>query len=218
MHSLLLAIILTIFSVNCVFANFVEDDYLKCIKYFDQYENKYKIPQKLLYSIALVESGRYSVKYQKSLPWPWAVNQAGKSYYPKSKKEAMNLVSELIVIGKTNIDVGCMQINLHYHGHNFDHLENIFNPQYNVEFAAEILSNNYKKYKNWPSAVSAYHSSSDVGKNYYKKILKIWQLQVNNRVDNSSSKLQNKANLFINNSQNKFFKSPERIRSNLVVK
>ena len=55
-----------------------------------------------------------------ALAWPWTVNQAGKSFYLKSKQEAIAKVKELQAQGHTNIDVGCMQINLAYHPDAFE--------------------------------------------------------------------------------------------------
>jgi hypothetical protein len=213
-------LLISLFYINnlCAKEYLSNDEYFACIKHFDQFEKKYNLPYKLLYAISMVESGKFNAFYKQVIPWPWAVNQAGKSYYPNSKKEAMELVSNLIIEGKTNIDVGCMQINLGYHGYNFEHLDYIFEPKNNIDYAAKLLVNNFNKYKNWPDAIASYHSYSELGKNYYKKILKMWKLQVNNITYRSEKKIQNNSSSLKNIPEKKISKYPERVKSSLVVK
>ena len=37
------------------------------------------------------------------------------------------------------MDVGCMQVNLYHHAHAFSSLDNAFDPQSNVDYAARFL-------------------------------------------------------------------------------
>ena len=53
-----------------------------------------------------------------------------------------------------NIDVGCMQINYKFHGHNFKNLNHILNPEENVKYAAEFLKKLFKRHKSWNEAIS----------------------------------------------------------------
>jgi hypothetical protein len=146
----------------------------QCSNYFDYFENKYNIPKHLLRSISTIETGRWHNKAELYFPWPWAVNQSGKSYYFNNKQEAISSVRDMLETGQTNIDIGCMQINLHHHPSAFLNLNQAFEPKDNIEYAANFLVNHYKKSQNWKKAVAAYHSLSLNGDDYAMKVFKIW--------------------------------------------
>lgn|GEM_PF-6062187 len=145
----------------------------KCSNYFEYFEQKHNIPKHLLRSISAVESGRWHKPSKAYLTWPWAVNQGGKSYYFETKILAISAVKEMLEQGITNIDVGCMQINLHHHPAAFLNLNQAFEPKNNIEYASSFLKNHYKKYGNWKKSVAAYHSQLPAGQNYAKKVFKI---------------------------------------------
>lgn len=156
-----------------------------CSNYFDYFEKKYKIPKHLLRSISVVETGRWHSKAKIYLPWPWAVNQGGKSYYLKSKKEAIEKVKSMLQAGITNIDIGCMQINLHHHPKAFLNLTQAFDPKENIEYAANFLTKNYQASENWQAAIAAYHSQGSIGYDYAKRVLKIWSHHLNDKPKDS---------------------------------
>ena len=153
-----------------------------CSNYFEYYEQKYNIPQHLLRSVSVVESGRWHKKANIYLPWPWAVNQGGKAHYFSSKLEAISAVKKMLERGETNIDIGCMQINLHHHPDAFLNLEQAFDPQNNIEYAANFLKNHYEQVQNWQQAVAFYHSQADIGKAYALKVSKLWLGYVSNKL------------------------------------
>ncbi len=156
-----------------------------CSNYFDHFEQKNQIPQHLLRSISIVETGRWHSGAQIYLPWPWAVNQGGKSYYFPSKKEAVKKVKEMLELGITNIDIGCMQINLHHHPEAFLNLNQAFEPKDNIEYAATFLIKHYQQSQNWQQAVAAYHSKAPIGYTYAQKVLKIWSKYKDNKLHHS---------------------------------
>ncbi|MDZ7712446.1 MAG: hypothetical protein U5L06_04740 [Rhodovibrio sp.] len=63
----------------------------------------------------------------------------GRGRYLPSKAAAIAEVRDLQARGVSNIDVGCMQVNLHWHGDAFESLEQAFDPAYNVAYAAAFL-------------------------------------------------------------------------------
>lgn len=146
----------------------------RCHMYFDYYEKKFALPKHLLYSVSLAESGRIHKQSNKIMPWPWAVNISGKSFYFSSKTEALNEIQKAINNGITNIDIGCMQINIKYHSSNFLNISMMIEPRNNIEYAATLLKRNHEKYNNWPSAIADYHSASHKGINYSQKVLLLW--------------------------------------------
>ncbi len=146
----------------------------QCSNYFDHFEQKHQIPKHILHSISIVETGRWHSGAKLYLPWPWAINQGGKSYYLSSKREAIDKVKQMLKAGLTNIDIGCMQINLHHHPEAFANLNQAFEPKDNIAYAAAFLTRNYQQSQNWQQAIAFYHSQAPIGKTYAQKVLKIW--------------------------------------------
>ena len=137
----------------------------------EKYGKIYNLPNKLLTSIALVESG---IKKSEFKSWPWTLNVSGKSMYFDNKSETIEYLKSNINL-KKSIDVGCMQINTKYHLKNFKDLSHLVEPEENVKYAAIYLLKLYKKHKSWNEAVSRYHSSIPKRKkNYLKKVYTYW--------------------------------------------
>lgn len=118
----------------------------------------YQVPLQVLLAITRVETGR---NHSGSLePWPWAVNQAGTSHWFETKAEAEEFVQGAIQAGQSNIDIGCFQLNFHWHGDAFSSVQDMFDPMANADHAARFLVENYQRKGNWVDAVAAYHSAS----------------------------------------------------------
>ncbi len=150
-----------------------------CNRHFAYYEKTFNIPTNLLRAVSIVESGLAGE--QGTSPWPWTFNAQGKGYFFKTKREAVAAVRALQRRGVSSIDVGCMQINLHYHPNAFGSLEEAFNPENNIAYAATFLQNNFARYNNWKSAVAAYHSETrSLGHPYAEKVLAVWRKAPNN--------------------------------------
>jgi soluble lytic murein transglycosylase-like protein len=113
---------------------------------------KYGIPEGILYSVGLTETGRKGSLY------PYAMNIEGKAFFPPSQQEAMQKFREARGQGVKLIDIGCMQINHHFHGENFASAEQMFDPRLNVEYAAKFLSNLHNRHETWTMAVARYHA------------------------------------------------------------
>ena len=142
-----------------------------CSYFTEKYSKIYNLPDKLLTSISLVESG--IKKENKMISWPWTLNVSGKSKYFKNKEDVLFFLKDNSQ--KKNIDVGCMQINLKYHEKQFDSIESIIDPEKNVEYAAKFLKLLFKKHKRWNEAISRYHSSSPIRKKIYlRKVQNYW--------------------------------------------
>jgi hypothetical protein len=132
------------------------------------------LPQGLLEAISLKESGRWDGSAKRSVPWPWTVTSGGPGEHLASKKEALAKVQDLQAQGVTNIDVGCLQINLHYHPHAFEDLEAAFDPAKNAAYAGAHLRQLREDHKSWNKAVERYHSSNPKrGKAYRKAVYHI---------------------------------------------
>ena len=143
-------------------------------------ESETDIPQGLLETISLIETGRWSTLNQRSMAWPWTITSGTRHWYFSSKEEAIYHVNNLLNSGVKNIDIGCMQINLYHHGTEFLSLENALNPLSNVRYAASYLMKLRKSTSNWFDAAGNYHSTTPkYNKRYKEKLRKIMKKQTN---------------------------------------
>ena len=117
--------------------------------------DKYGVPEGILYSVGLTETGRRG-----SLQ-PWALNIEGKAVFAASRKDAISAFSDARTRGAKLIDLGCMQINHHYHGDQFSSPDDMLNPRKNVEYAAKFLSRLHSRHVTWTMAVARYHAGPD---------------------------------------------------------
>ena len=122
-------------------------------------ETQLGLPKNVLKAISLKETGRWDNQNKQSLSWPWTVTSRGQGVYHKTKREAIRAVRELQQQGIKNIDVGCMQINLFYHPHAFENLQEAFNPRLNVNYAGNFLTQLFEDHGSWQRAIEHYHSN-----------------------------------------------------------
>jgi len=130
------------------------------------------VPREIIYKIARLESGRHV--NGRHVSWPWSINNGGKGYFLKDSTTALSMLSSLVAQGKTNIDVGCMQLNIRWHAEFFDSLRQMMNPSDNVRYAVRYLEQLYKETGSWEKAVKFYHSrNAKFNSVYYAKYKKI---------------------------------------------
>jgi len=138
-------------------------------------EQAMAIPAHLLSAIALAETGRWDDEARASFAWPWTVMAEGRGRYFPTKREAVAEVRRLTARGITNIDVGCMQINLYYHGGAFADLEEALDPAANVAYAGTYLRNLFASTGSWTQAAAYYHSTTpDLSAAYGRKVVDLW--------------------------------------------
>ena len=142
----------------------------------DQVERAQDIPPGLLQALALAESGRKDPAHGRHQAWPWAVRAGDEGFYLPSKAAALAKVRALRQAGRSNIDVGCMQINLGYHGRAFRSLEEAFEPAHNVAYGARFLKQLQRETGSWARATGRYHSAErDRSQAYRARVYRIWQ-------------------------------------------
>ena len=190
-----LKLILYIFAISSFCFSPKAKENFDCRKLASLIEKKIKLPNKLLSSISLTETG-YS-KNGTFAPWPWTLNVNGKSEYFDTKKEMASHLHKKLSENITNIDIGCMQINYIYHSKNFRNIDDMINPQLNVEYAGKFLIKLFKKYKSWNKAISYYHSSDPKRmRKYLEKVKRNWDLERQRRnFTNQKKEFSNTNNL-----------------------
>jgi hypothetical protein len=138
-------------------------------------ERAHRIPHGLVQAISLAESGRWLGGGRDSRAWPWTVTSGTDNFYLPTKQAAIAKVRELQARGRTNIDVGCMQVNLHYHGDQFASLEEAIDPARNVQYGASYLRSLREQTNSWGIATARYHSrNKGRGEAYRSKVYRLW--------------------------------------------
>jgi len=110
------------------------------------------VPLNVLYSVGLTETGRRG-----SLQ-PYDLNVDGRAVHSDSLSEALTRLAEAKARGAKLIDVGCMQINAHFHGSHFASLAAMFDPAANVDYAARFLRALKAREGSWTLAVARYNA------------------------------------------------------------
>ena len=139
-----------------------------CFNAINHVAARQEVPAVLMRAIALTESGRWDAGEQASVAWPWTVTAEGKGQFLPTKAAAIAEVRALQSRGVSNIDVGCMQINLHFHPDAFGSLEAAFDPVRNAIYAAGFLSRLKAQTGAWWAAVGRYHSATPRLAHYYQ--------------------------------------------------
>ncbi len=141
-----------------------------------QAEHRWRIPRQLLSALSLAETGRWNRKKREISAWPWTVYAEGRGHYLKSKQAAIAKVRALKAKGVRNIDVGCMQVNLHYHGTAFADLSQAFDPARNADYAARFVKRLHDELRSWTMAAGTYHSRTPaLNLKYRSKVKKLWE-------------------------------------------
>jgi soluble lytic murein transglycosylase-like protein len=123
-----------------------------CEREMARVSQEYGVPLGILYAVGLTETGRRG-----SLQ-PFAMNIEGRPSFSADLPEALAAFEEARRGGAKLIDVGCMQINHHYHGDRFGSVREMFEPRRNVEYAAEFLTQLRESEGSWTMAVARYHA------------------------------------------------------------
>jgi hypothetical protein len=145
------------------------DDIAACLGHIASAEKGNAIPEGVLRAIGFAESGR-TVDGRRGA-WPWTVNAQGQGHYFESKSAAIEFVQGLQAQGVSVIDVGCMQVNLHYHPKAFASLDDAFDPATNVAYASQFLLWLHDETKDWATASRYYHSRNpSLGRAYAARL------------------------------------------------
>ena len=107
-----------------------------------QAESRYHLPANLLQSIAKAESGRPITSLADIRAWPWTIDADGTGLFLDSKAAAIAWVQQQ-VHRHSFVDVGCMQVDLHYHPDAFASIDDAFDPTANADYAARLLLDLY---------------------------------------------------------------------------
>lgn len=123
-----------------------------CEREITRHARVHGVPAALLYAVALNESGRRGALE------PLAMNIDGAAYFAPDLAAALRRFEAAKRGGARFIDIGCMQINQHFHGAAFLSVEAMFDPARNVGHAARFLSDLRRRHGSWTMALARYHA------------------------------------------------------------
>jgi hypothetical protein len=112
----------------------------------------YDIPLNILYSVGLTETGGGGELS------PFDMNVDGRSVHSATLAQALDRYAVEVARGAKFIDIGCMQINHHFHASRFRSLEDMFDPEHNVRYAASFLKTLRAEEGSWTMAVARYNA------------------------------------------------------------
>ncbi|MDO8863818.1 transglycosylase SLT domain-containing protein [Haliea sp. E1-2-M8] len=94
----------------------------------------------LLYAVALAESATPRGTSQVT-PWRYALRAGTETHYPRDVQSASTLLASLLEAESSRtLDVGLMQINLHWHGHRVENPAALLDSRINLNVGAQILA------------------------------------------------------------------------------
>jgi len=110
------------------------------------------VPLNVLYSVGLTETGHAGEL------GPYDMNVDGREVHSETLAEAMARFAAARARGAHFIDVGCMQINVRFHGSRFGSVGEMFDPARNVAYAASYLEALKAETGAWTLAVARYNA------------------------------------------------------------
>jgi hypothetical protein len=116
---------------------------------------RYDIPLAVFYAVGLNETG------SKGRLQPFSMNIDGRASMNASLEDALRAFRDAQSKGARMIDIGCMQINHHYHAAKFASLTAMFDPAQNIDYAARFLRDLKVREKSWTMAVARYNAGPD---------------------------------------------------------
>ena len=125
---------------------------LLCEREMTKVARDQNVPLGVLYAVGMTETGR------KGSLHPYALNIEGRTVMTESADDALAVFAKARKSGAKLIDLGCMQINHHYHGRKFSSPRAMLDPAANVTYAAVFLRSLRAREGSWTMAVARYHA------------------------------------------------------------
>lgn len=114
------------------------------------------VPVDILGALTLTETGRRLDGLVR--PWAWSANAEGEGTWFDDPASAITFAEDRVAQGRTNLDIGCFQLNYRWHGENFSSVAQMFDPLENARYAARFVSQLHAETGDWRAAAGAFHS------------------------------------------------------------
>ena len=114
------------------------------------------VPADILGALTLTETGRRLDGLVR--PWAWSANAEGEGTWFDDPASAVAFAQDRLAQGRTNLDIGCFQLNYRWHGAHFSSPRALLDPLENARYAAGFLADLAAEHGSWELAAGAYHS------------------------------------------------------------
>lgn len=114
------------------------------------------VPAEIMGALTLTETGRRLDGVVR--PWAWSANAEGEGTWFNDAQTAVAFARDRLEQGRTNLDIGCFQLNYRWHGAAFASLEQMFDPLENARYAARFVAGLQAETGSWRRAAGAFHS------------------------------------------------------------
>lgn len=114
------------------------------------------VPLDIMGALTLTETGRRIEGGVR--PWAWSANAEGEGTWFDDPQSAVAFAEDRVAQGRTNLDIGCFQLNYRWHGEGFASVAQMFDPLENARYAARFVSQLYAETGDWRAAAGAFHS------------------------------------------------------------
>ncbi|WGR61125.1 hypothetical protein E3U26_10590 [Paracoccus ferrooxidans] len=118
------------------------------------------VPADILGALTLTETGRRLDGLVR--PWAWSANAEGEGTWFDDPASAVAFAQDRLAQGRTNLDIGCFQLNYRWHGAHFSSVAQMFDPLENARYAARFLRQLHDETGDWRQAAGAFHSRTPV--------------------------------------------------------
>lgn len=123
------------------------------------------VPADIMGALTLTETGRRRDGTVR--PWAWSANSEGQGTWFEDPNTALAFAEEKLSQGRTNLDIGCFQLNYRWHGQHFASVGEMFDPLANARYAARFLRELYAETGDWRRAAGAFHSRTPANADRY---------------------------------------------------
>jgi soluble lytic murein transglycosylase-like protein len=153
-----IALLPTIAAALCMYdasAAAFAQEVVSCEREIARAAARYDIPLAVFYAVGLNETG------WKGRLQPYSMNIDGRAVASATLADALVRFHKAKAAGARMIDIGCMQINHHYHAEKFTSLEAMFDPAQNIDYSARFLRELRQREGTWTMAVARYNAGPD---------------------------------------------------------
>lgn len=136
------------------------------------------VSARILYAVALTESGQTRLSAPHWRPWPWTLNIEGEGHYFASRHDAWRALRQALSEDKGSVDIGLMQVNWRYHWRALGSPWQSLDPYHNLRVGADILKDCHPEARDWWDRVGCYHAPNDPTRAhaYLERVRRQWRV------------------------------------------
>lgn len=151
---------------------------VNCDRIVEQAAQRHNVPAGLMSAMSralLAKTDRPQM--MPNSPWTISLGSNVVAYDSAAEMEAQ--LENLIMEGEEDLNLGCMQLNLIWHGDHFYSLQDMINPEHSAEYAASVLSDLHNEYGSWQRAIRIFHGDTNETERYVKSVLRLYDERKN---------------------------------------